>query len=143
MRRLTLLLLSAAALALAAAGIHALRGGSTAQAASTRLGAKAWARVISNGTFDAKRSRNISGITMAGTGFYCISLPFTVQNVSATVNAVSAPAFAEAGLVGASVDGGLSCPASAKGTSEVFVRTFTVSAAGAAPADVPFYVVLH
>jgi hypothetical protein len=143
MRRLTLLLLSAAILALAAAGIRATHGGSAAQAASTRLGAKAWARVISNGTFDATRSRNISGITTAGAGFYCITLPFTVQNVSATVNAVSAPAIAMAGLVGTKIDGGTSCPAPAKGTSEVFVRTFSVSAGGATPADVPFYVVMH
>lgn len=143
MRRSSMLLLCAAVLALAVAGVRALHGGSAAQAASTREGAKAWARVISNGTFDAKRSRNITGIDHRVVGLYCISLPFTVQNVSATVNAVSAPAIAMAGLVGSKIDGGTDCPAAAKGTSEVFVRTFAVTAGAVGPADVPFYIVMH
>ena len=144
MRRFSILLLCAAVLLLAVAGVRTTLGGSAAQAVTTRQGATAWARVISNGTFDASRSRNISGIDHAAVGFYCIALPFKIQNVSATVNAVSAPAIAMAGLVGGKIDGGLDCPAVPKGTSEVFVRTFSVASGGAAaPADVPFYVVMH
>ena len=143
MRRSSIMLITVAVLALAAAGVRTLHAGDAAHAAGTRLGAKAWGRVISDGTFDAKRSRNISGIDHRVTGLYCISLPFTVQNVSATVNAVSAPAIVMAGLVGGGIDGGQTCPAPAKGTSEVFVRTFSLGAGAVGPADVPFYVVMH
>ena len=90
------------------------------------LNAKAYARVISNGTFDATRSRNVTAITKPSTGFYCISVSVNVKNVVVSVNAVSAPAIAMAGLVGATIDGGFTCPTTAK----IFVRT--VNAAGTA-----------
>ena len=127
MRRAILILFNAVAIALIAAVVLATRDdGSASAATSAPVGAKAWARVISNGTFDATRSKNITSITQPSTGIYCIKTPVAVKNVSATVNAVSAPAIAMAGIVGGTVDGGISVP----GRSKIFVRTLSFGASG-------------
>jgi hypothetical protein len=97
-------------------------------------GAVAFARVISNGSFD--HSRNVSGIDEVSDGVYCINTKVPVRNVIASVNAVSAPASAIGGIVGATLDGGLTCP----NKSDVFVRTFNGSGNAA---QVPFYVLMH
>jgi hypothetical protein len=118
-------------LLIALLGSHAF-GAQPAVDAKQRHQSGVFARVISNGTFDAARSRNVTSIDKISTGFYCLKLAAPVKNVSVSVNAVSSPAFAEAGLVGA--DSGLSCPQG----STAFVRTFTLAGD---PADTPFYFV--
>jgi hypothetical protein len=95
---------------------------------------RAFARVISNGTFDAARSRNVASITKIGTGFYCIKVKVAIRNVVASGNGVSFNTVAEGGLVGGTLDSGVTCPTG----SNAYVVTFNASTG--ALQDRPFYV---
>ena len=121
--------------AVAVLALAAVLLGRSAEAADPAVGAKAYARVVSNGTFDANRSRNVVSVTRPSTGVYCFKLAVGVKNVVASLNAVSAARVVSAGLV---VPDSLvsSCPTG----SPVVVITRDLAGARV---DAPFYVVMH
>jgi hypothetical protein len=129
-----LLLVLAVSLVASALATFALLGRAPAPGAKAAggVGAKAFARVISNG--DLSQSRNVRGVTRPSAGLYCLNLDVAVKNVVASINAVSAVRVVSGGLVVDGVPGG--CP---NGT-DVFVRTFELDGD---PVDAPFYVLMH
>jgi hypothetical protein len=103
------------------------------EAAARAVGAKAFARVHIDGQFDAKRSRNVRGVTRQEQGVYCLDLTVGVKNVVASLSGGTV-GVASGGLE--LVDANSTCP----DETEVFVVTSNLSGNRA---DVPFYVVMH
>ena len=103
------------------------------EAAVRAVGAKAFARVQSTGAFDAKRSRNVRGVTRQEQGVYCLDLAVGVKNVVASLSGGTV-GVASGGLE--LVDANSTCP----DETEVFVVTSNLSGDRA---DAPFYVVMH
>jgi hypothetical protein len=106
---------------------------SDTEAARRTAGAKAFARVHSDGQFDAKRSRNVRGVTRQEQGVYCLDLAMGVKNVVASLSGGTV-GVASGGLE--LVDANSTCP----DETEVFVVTSNLSGNRA---DAPFYVVMN
>jgi hypothetical protein len=126
----------AAGIAIGSLGLTRLAP-SRQSAAAALPSPRAFARVISDGTFDPAKSKNITSIVKQSTGFYCIKTSVPIRNVIASGNSVTFNTVAEGGLVGATLDSGLGCPAGSK----AFVDTF--NAATGALQDRPFYVLFN
>ncbi len=140
MRRPFLLAVIAASAAVLAVGVLAvaLLGRAPvpgAAAADPAVGARAFARVRSDGAIEEGFSRNVLRVRTPSTGIYCLYLSVTPRNVVASLNAVSAARIVSGGLV--VPDGfGASCPA---GADAVVVTRDLVG--NQVPA--PFYVLVH
>jgi hypothetical protein len=79
--------------------------------------------VISDGSLDKKHSHAVEKVKKIDTGVYCIQVSARIHSVVASGNAVSFNTIAEGGLVGSTLDSGLSCPAHADAYVETFDAT--------------------
>jgi hypothetical protein len=114
-----------------------VNGSITSRDFQGHTGALAYARVISNGSIDPRHSRKVAKVKKTDSGFYCIAVSVPIHNVVASGNAVTFDTIAEGGLVGSTLDSGLSCP---KG-SDAYVETFDAETGQLG--DRPFYVLFN